>query len=237
MKTQPYQAPKKNSIKKSALFTALVATVMVNSFSIEANAMEYSDPQTQLKQVTSEQRYIYTTFGEALDTTKCIPEAQVEEACETVCREGDFKYITPEILEAVAYQESRFVPDAENGTAITMFQIKPHFHEESMAIAGVTLEDIQTDVYAQVKFGAQVLESYAQIWADKGVAEENILKAAVTNYHLTQEGANERIATNNWDSYTQTVVERAEIIRENKEYHRSAMDIQELSDQMERMSI
>lgn len=223
------KAPSKAKIAKAALFAAFTIAATSNAMTLEANAQTITKPsvvveEASIKEVPKE-RYIESTFGETLDTKYCVSEKAMEAVTEKVCAEGDFKYVTPEILESVAYQESRFVTSAENGTAITMYQIKPQFHEESMNEAGLTLEELENDPEAQTKFAAHVLESYAEKWQEEGLTGSDIMKAAVTNYHLTQETANEKIKSGKWDDYTKSVIERSETISLNKELGLSAKDM------------
>lgn len=218
------KAPSKMKIAKAALFAAFTM-VAANSITLEAQAKteEVVVETSEVKQSSdSGERYIYSTFGEGLDTKYCEAEKDIENITEKVCREGDFKYVTPEILESIAYQESKFVASAENDSAITMYQIKPQFHEEAMHSAGVTMEEIKQDPEAQTIYAAHVIEDYAEMWEDQGLTEEDVIKAAVTNYHLVQDVADEKIKTGRWDDYTNTVLNRAEIISENKEKGLSA---------------
>lgn len=224
MQTIKAKAPSKMKIAKAALFAAFTM-VAANSITLEAQAKteEVVVETSEVKQKSaSGERYIYSTFGEGLDTKYCETEKDIENITEKVCKEGNFKYVTPEILESVAYQESKFVASAENDSAITMYQIKPQFHEEAMDDAGVTMEEIKKDPEAQTVFAAHVIESYAEMWADQGLAEADIIKAAVTNYHLVQDAADEKIKSGKWDDYTNTVLKRAETISENKEKGLSA---------------
>lgn len=216
------KAPSKTQIAKATLFTLFTIAAASNNIVLEANAQEQTQQIAEEARIEEDtkvettSRYVNSTFGELLDTKYCETEEHIEYVTEKVCKEGDYKYVTPELLESIAYQESKFVKDAENGSAITMYQIKPHFHEEEMNLAGVTLDEIKTCTEAQTKFAAEVVEKYAEEWAEEGIPEEDILKAAVTNYHLTQETADEKIESRNWDGYTNAVMERTELITKNK---------------------
>lgn len=70
----------------------------------------------------------------AAPTDEAIPAA-VQEAAE---KYGKIYCISPELLEAIAFQESTFNPKAVNGSCIGLMQINPECHRERMEKLGVT---------------------------------------------------------------------------------------------------
>ena len=52
--------------------------------------------------------------------------------------------IAPEFLEAVAYHESRFNPEATNGSCLGLMQVCPHWHSDRAEKLGFTEEDLMT---------------------------------------------------------------------------------------------
>lgn len=57
---------------------------------------------------------------------------------------GEIYDIEPEFLEAIAWQESRFSPSAENGGCVGLMQIAPRWHQDRMERLGFTNDDLYT---------------------------------------------------------------------------------------------
>lgn len=57
---------------------------------------------------------------------------------------GEIYHLSPEFLEAVAYSESRYQPDASNGECVGIMQICPRWHRDRMERLGVSDEELWT---------------------------------------------------------------------------------------------
>lgn len=216
MKVVSAKAPVKSRLAKSAIISVMAASIMaspVNSLVAEAH-----EPENTVQMSQTESRYQVPSFEEMemIDTKLCVPEEEVEQITEKICREGDFQYVTPEILESIAFQESRFRDDVINGTSVGAYQIKPECHPEELAAAGLSEGDLYDNFENQTRFAAEVVEKYAQTHADKGLSREDTMKAAVANYHLCQQTADKMISTKNWDEYVTAVMCRKDNILEQK---------------------
>lgn len=233
MKVISSKAPVRAKSVKCALFGLMTAAALAGA---KTNVYA-AEPETATQEQTQTQsRYIYSTFGEGLDTKYCVSEAEMEEITEMVCRDYDFEHVTPEILESVAYQEGKFIIDATNGSAISTYQFKPEFHEESIALAGVSEDVLLYDLEAQTRVAANIIESYAEERESDGLTGDDVIKAALADYHLTQSSANEMISNRSWDSYVVSVTDRAGMIKQNKHHGQSAMDLARASEERDNIS-
>lgn len=222
MKFGLFKAPEKTSILKKGLFAAFTFICATSAFNLEAQAQEIENTKEEVKTEILAPKYVETTFGETINASVCVAESDMEKLTRKVCEEEGFEYVSPELLESVAYQESRFVPTAENGTAISMFQIKPEYHELSMIEAGVTLDEFKTSPEAQIRVAGYVLENNARMCLDRGLEGEEIQKGALAYYHLTLKSANEMIESRNFDKYVESVMNRADLIEANRVQYRDA---------------
>lgn len=235
MKIISSKAPVRTKSIKCAMFGLMTAAAIAGAkTNVYAAEVEPNEQATQTQTQTQTSRYVYSTFGEGLDTKYCVSEAEMEEITEAVCRENSFEYVTPELLESVAYQEGRFVADAKNGTAISMYQFKPEFHEESISLANIDTELLEWDALSQTKVAANILEMYAEDHASDGLTKEEIVKAALADYHLTLSSASEMISNKAWDSYILSVTDRAQMIKLNKHNGMSARDVASLDNSEDR---
>lgn len=90
-----------------------------------------------------------------------IPD-EVEEAARIW---GEHYNISPEFLEAVAWTESRFDPEAENSGCIGLMQISPKWHRDRMERLGITEEDLWT-VNGSMAVAADYLRELFEIHDD-----------------------------------------------------------------------
>lgn len=72
--------------------------------------------------------------------------------------------ICPELLQAICWKESRFIPDVENGSCKGLMQISVKWHKDRMERLGVT--DI-FDPYSNILVGADLL---AELFREYGEA-------------------------------------------------------------------
>lgn len=76
---------------------------------------------------------------------------------------GELYSISPEFLEAVAYSESRYQPDASNGECVGLMQICPRWHWDRMERLGVSDEELWTvegSVAVAADYLAELFEKY-----------------------------------------------------------------------------
>lgn len=86
--------------------------------------------------------------------------SEVKEACEKYGKEYN---ICPELLESLAYQESRFIADvvSADGACIGLCQVNPKWHKDRMKRLGVTdLTDIDQNVHVAADYLAELFESF-----------------------------------------------------------------------------
>lgn len=89
--------------------------------------------------------------------------AEVKEACE---KYGAEYFICPELLESLAYQESRFIADvvSDDGSCIGVCQIKKSCHRSRMKRLGVTdLTDIEQNIHVACDYLAEILTEHEDI--------------------------------------------------------------------------
>lgn len=76
--------------------------------------------------------------------------------------------ICPEFLEAIAYYESRFVEDAQNGTCIGIMQVNIKVHKDRIADHGWTTADM-TDPYKNMMIASEYLQELFEEHEDVGI--------------------------------------------------------------------
>ena len=91
-----------------------------------------------------------------------IPE-KIIEYCEIVGAEYD---ICPEILESIAYHESRFTPDARNGKCVGLMQVNVKVHAARIEEYGFTQADM-TDAYKNLIIAADYLKDLYEQYGDE----------------------------------------------------------------------
>lgn len=102
----------------------------------------------------------FTVLAEEEDA---MDEEEVLEIAEEV---GDAYGICPEFLQAIAYHESRYIPDADGGSCVGLMQISPKWHGERMERLEV---DDLTDPYGNMLVAADYLAELFEEWEDPGV--------------------------------------------------------------------
>lgn len=91
-----------------------------------------------------------------------IPD-QIIEYCELV---GTEFQICPELLEAIAYHESRFIPTVTNGKHIGLMQINVKIHAKRIEKYGWTEADM-TDPYKNLMVAADYLSELYELYGDE----------------------------------------------------------------------
>lgn len=90
-----------------------------------------------------------------------IPE-HIKGYCEEV---GEIYGICPELLEAIAFYESRFIPDVKNNNCWGMMQINIKIHEDRIFSLGYTKEEM-LDPYKSLIVAADILSDLYEIYED-----------------------------------------------------------------------
>lgn len=86
----------------------------------------------------------------------------IRQYCELVGTEFN---ICPELLEAMAFRESRFKPDAKNGIHVGLMQINVKVHADRIASYGWTAEDM-TDAYKNLMVAGDYLAELYEKYGD-----------------------------------------------------------------------
>ncbi len=73
--------------------------------------------------------------------------------------------ICPELLEAMAYNESRFVPTVKNGNYYGLMQVDVQIHEQRLIKYGLTVEDMY-DPYNNLTVAADYLKELFDTYGD-----------------------------------------------------------------------
>lgn len=121
----------------------------------------------------------------------------VEEAAE---KYGEEYNIAPEFLEAIAYTESRYQADAENGSCKGLMQISVKWHADRMEELGVT------DIYdpdGNMHVAADYLSELFHKYEDPGLV--------LMHYNgASREAVTEYIETGNMSEYTEKTLALSE---------------------------
>lgn len=91
-----------------------------------------------------------------------IPE-EIREICEKV---GSEFSICPELLESMAYQESRFIPTAKNGNCYGLLQVNVKVHKDRIEKYGWTAEDMY-DPEKNITVAADLLVELYETYSDE----------------------------------------------------------------------
>ncbi len=97
------------------------------------------------------------------DKSSAMTEDEVYEMAVEI---GELYNICPEFLVSIAYQESRYDPDAKNGGCKGLLQISERWHKDRMERLGVT--DIY-DPYGNMLVAADYLAELFERWEDVGM--------------------------------------------------------------------
>lgn len=86
-----------------------------------------------------------------------VPE-DVRAECEAA---GAFYNLCPELLEAVAWKESRFTPTAKNGSFVGMMQMHKGIHKDRIEQFGLDYYDTHASIWAAASLLHDLSEQYA----------------------------------------------------------------------------
>lgn len=90
--------------------------------------------------------------------------AEVREAAE---KAGERYGICPELLEAIAYEESRFTSDvvSKNGKYIGLMQVNPTIHQERVERLGADLKDPDGAMEVAADYLTELFQKYEDVGA------------------------------------------------------------------------
>lgn len=84
-----------------------------------------------------------------------------EDVQEAAVKYGDEYDISPELLLAIMYFESRYISTVDNGDCKGLMQINEPFHKERMERLGVTdLHDVDSNIHVGADYIAELYEKY-----------------------------------------------------------------------------
>lgn len=95
-------------------------------------------------------------------TTYAADPVSVPADIQSYCEEAGAQYnICPELLEAIAWKESRFTPTARNRSCVGLMQIKAGCHKDRMAKLGVTdLTDARSSIFVAADYLSELTATY-----------------------------------------------------------------------------
>lgn len=91
-----------------------------------------------------------------------IPE-EIRNYCEEI---GEMFDICPELLESMAYQESRFIPTVRNGKHYGLMQVNVKIHADRIERYGYTAEEM-FETYPNILVAADYLAELYQTYGDE----------------------------------------------------------------------
>lgn len=127
----------------------------------------------------------------ALDSE--IPE-DVQAACE---KWGAAYDICPELLEAICYNESRYISTVENGTCKGLMQINTPYHKDRMKDCNVTdIFDIDSNIHVGADYLAELFKEHEDT-------------AVVIGLYHGEPNAEAKAKKNQLSSYTTRILKKA----------------------------
>ena len=102
----------------------------------------------------------------AAKTQQSQSDDEIPDAIKGYCEEvGEIYGICPELLEAIAFYESRFYPDVKNNNCWGMMQINVKNHEKRILSLGYTQKDM-FDPYKSLVVAADILSELYEKYED-----------------------------------------------------------------------
>ena len=89
--------------------------------------------------------------------------SEIKEYCEEIGRNFD---ICPEILEAIAWHESRFIPTVKNKNCYGLCQVNVKIHQDRIEECGYTEEDM-LEAYPNIFVAADYLSDLYETYGDE----------------------------------------------------------------------
>lgn len=162
-------------MKNKYLFTSIMLAVLTAIFACSCHAYSVKAHKAQgdtfsaliSNKPIAETKSVYGRISASETETKEVSvliddgiPAEVKEACEKYGKEYN---ICPELIESLAYQESRFIADvvSADGSCIGLCQVNPKWHKDRMKRLGATdLTDIDQNVHVAADYLAEIFKDH-----------------------------------------------------------------------------
>lgn len=127
-------------------------------------------PQQATASLPSDPRTVVTVTERPTATPAPYNDPSIPDDVEAAARAAGEAYgLSPELLEAIAYYESRYQLDAENGDCTGLMQVSLYWHKDRMERLGVTEADIW-EAGPNMMVAADYLAELLQRYDDLGAA-------------------------------------------------------------------
>lgn len=104
------------------------------------------------------EQYILSDSQDILDSYGVVVPEDIREYCEDAEKEFE---VCAELLEAIAWRESRFMDSAENGGCSGLMQVSTRWHKGRMQRLGVTdIYDAQGNIRVAADYLRELFETY-----------------------------------------------------------------------------
>lgn len=142
---------------KKAIIAGILCGAMLlgSSITVKANSLSYREPSEQIPM-------------------------EIIEYSEIVGHEFN---ICPELLQSIAYHESRFNPEAINGDCVGLMQVKASAHADKLKENGWTADDLNNpyiNMYIAADYLADLFEQYEDV--GEVILRYNGAKTALKEY-------------------------------------------------------
>lgn len=126
-------------------------------------------------------------------------ENEVPEDVLASCVKWGAEYdICPELLEAICFNESRYIPTVENGTCKGLMQINIVFFKDRIEKFKITdIYDIDSNIHLGADYLAELFNEYEDV-------------GAVIGYYHGEANAADKAMQGNLSSYTKKILKKAE---------------------------
>ena len=166
---------KKNKMTWVAVLLAVLLGITCGTLHAYSVASHKAQKDTFSGQITNRTVETVLVEYEPLNEPQMASEAEVKEIVEVVSdgipsevKEYAEKYgaeycICPELIEALAYQESRFIPDvvSADGSCVGICQINQKCHRARMKRLGVTdLTDAEQNIHVACDYLAEIFQEH-----------------------------------------------------------------------------
>lgn len=93
--------------------------------------------------------------------SEALTDQQIRELTETAGAEYNIYNICPELLQAIAWRESNYIPDVDNGSCKGLMQVSSRWHTGRMKELGVTdLHDPVGNMMVAADYLAELFEEH-----------------------------------------------------------------------------
>lgn len=181
-----------------AIWISFLTFLLIAGFKeVEISNMKVEASSTMQEQMVEQRDYTAMYEAQAWLKERGI---SVPDDIRSECEMAGAEYgVCPELLEAIAWKESRFHKDAKNGSCIGVMQINSSVHSKRLEVYGID----QYSLRAQCRVAASILADLAKEYAEEG--EEADAGCILMAYH----GENNP-SEKNLSSYADTILTLSE---------------------------